>query len=49
MKKDISDIKGNIEEYHHKEPNKLMFNVKNTIITGIVSAIIGAVIAFILK
>lgn len=49
MKNDITEIKSNIEEYHHKEPNELMFNVKNTIITGIISAIVGAVIALILK
>ena len=49
MKKDINEIKGNIEEYHHKEPNKLIFNAKNTIITGVVGAIVGAIIALVLK
>lgn len=49
MKKDITDIKSNIEEYHHKEPNKFIFNVKNTIITGIVAALVGAIITLILK
>jgi uncharacterized coiled-coil DUF342 family protein len=49
MKKDIKEIKGNIDEYHKVEPNKLIFNAKNTIITGIISAIIGALIALILK
>ena len=49
MKKDISDIKGNIEEYHHKEPNKLIFNVKNAIIVGIASALLGSILTFILK
>ena len=49
MKKDIKDIKTDIDEYHHKEPNKLMFNVKNTIITGIVGAIVGVIMALVLK
>lgn len=49
MKKDISDIKGNIEEYHHKEPNKLIFNVKNAIIVGIASALLGSILTLILK
>lgn len=49
MKKDITEIKDNIEEYHHKEPNKLIFNVKNAIIVGIASAILGAILTIILK
>ena len=49
MKKDIKEIKGNIDEYHKVEPNKLIFNVKSTIITGVVSAIVGALIALIFK
>lgn len=49
MKTDINDIKENIEEYHHKEPNKLMFNAKNAIITGIIGLILGAIFALILK
>jgi uncharacterized protein YydD (DUF2326 family) len=49
MKKDITAIKSNIEEYHHKEPNKLMFNVKNTIITGVIGAIVGVLMALVLK
>lgn len=49
MKEDITDIKSNIEEYHHKEPNRLIFNAKNTAIVGIVGAIIGAIIGLILK
>lgn len=49
MKKDIVDIKSNIDEYHHKEPNKYIFNVKNTIITGLVGAIVAAIISLILK
>ena len=49
MKKDIKEIKGNIDEYHKVEPNKLIFNAKNTIITGIISALVGAIIALIFK
>lgn len=49
MKKDITDIKSNIAEYHHNEPNKILFNVKSTIITGIAAAIVGAMLALILK
>jgi peptidoglycan hydrolase CwlO-like protein len=49
MKKDIAGIKNNIEEYHHKEPNKLWFNVKNAILTGIVAAIVGGLMALIIK
>lgn len=49
MKKDINDIKDNIDEYHKNEPNKLIFNVKNTIITGVVAAIVGALITLVLK
>lgn len=49
MKKDITHIKEDIETYHHKEPNQLLFNVKNAILIGIVSAILGAILALILK
>lgn len=49
MKKDITEIKDNIEEYHHKEPNKLIFNVKNAIVVGIASALLGALITLIFK
>ena len=49
MKKDISDIKGNMEEYHHKDPNKLIFNVKNAIITGVVAILVSALMALIIK
>ena len=49
MKKDINVIKDNIDEYHKVEPNKLIFNVKSTIITGVVSAIVGAILALIFK
>lgn len=49
MKKDITDIKDNIEQYHHTEPNKLIFNVKNAIVVGIFTALLGALVALILK
>lgn len=49
MKKDINDIKGNIKEYHQNEPNKLIFNVKNAILVGVASAIVGAIVALIFK
>ena len=49
MKKDITEIKANIDEYHKSEPNKLIFNVKNAIITGVVGAIVGVVMTLILK
>ena len=48
MKSDINDIKQKVDA-HDAEPNKLMFNIKSTIITSIVAAIIGAVIALIIK
>ena len=49
MKKDITHIKEDIEEYHHKEPNKLIFNVKNAVVVGIASALLGAIITLVLK
>lgn len=49
MKKDITHIKEDIETYHKQEPNKLIFNVKNAIIVGIASALVGALITLILK
>lgn len=49
MKKDISEIKSNIDEYHHQEPNKFIFNAKNAVLVGIVGAIVTAIIALILK
>lgn len=49
MKKDISDIKSNIDEYHRVEPNKLIFNVKNAIIVGIFTTLLGAIFVLILK
>lgn len=49
MKKDITHIKEDIEEYHKKEPNKLIFNAKNAVVVGIVSAILGAIITLVIK
>ena len=49
MKKDITDIKSDIEEYHHKEPDKLIFNAKNAIIVGVIGALVSAFMALILK
>lgn len=48
MKSDISDIKIKVDQ-HENEPGKLIFNVKNTVITGVVAAVVGAIIALILK
>ena len=49
MNGDISQIKSNIEEYHHKEPKQLLFNIKNAIAVGIVGALIGALMTLIIK
>lgn len=49
MKEDISGIKGKMDKYHEEEPNKFMFNAKNTILVGIVGAIVSAIVAIILK
>lgn len=49
MKNDISEIKNNIDKYHTAEPNKLLFNAKNAIIVGLVTAIITAIMALIIK
>lgn len=48
MKADINDIKVKVDA-HENEPSKLMFNVKNTLITSVVGALVGAVMALILK
>ena len=45
----IVQIQSNIEEYHHKEPNKLWFNIKNAIAVGVVGALIGALMTLIIK
>lgn len=45
----ITKMKSDMEEYHQKEPNKIIFNTKNTIITGIVGALISALMMLILK
>lgn len=49
MNGDISQIKINMEEYHHKEPKQLLFNIKNAIAIGIVSALIGSLMTLIIK
>lgn len=49
MKNDIKSIKHNIDEYHTSTPNKLIFNAKNAVITGIVGALLGALLTLILK
>jgi seryl-tRNA synthetase len=48
MKSDISDIRKKVDA-RDEEPNKLVFNIKNTVITGIVAALVGALIALIIK
>lgn len=45
----ITKMKSDMEEYHQKEPNKIIFNVKNAILTGIAGALIGALMMLILK
>lgn len=45
----IAQIQSNIEEYHHKEPNKLWFNIKNAIVVAVVGALIGALMTLIIK
>lgn len=49
MNDNISGMKKDIDEYHHKEPNKILFNAKNAIVVGIISAILGALLALIIK
>ncbi len=49
VKNDISNIRSNIDEYHHKEPNKLIFNAKNAVITGIIAVLVAAIMGLILK
>lgn len=49
MKEDISGIKGKMDKYHEDEPNKLMFNAKNAVITGIIAALVAAIMGLILK
>lgn len=48
MKTDINDIKLKVDAQEN-EPNKLLFNVKNAVLTGLVGAIVGAVVALIMK
>lgn len=49
MKEDISGIKGKMDKYHEDEPNKLMFNAKNAVITGVIAALVAAIMGLILK
>lgn len=48
MKTDINEIKVKVDA-HENEPNKLLFNAKSGLITTIVGALVGAIIALILK
>lgn len=48
MKQDICGIKKDIDEKNN-EPNRLMFNVKNSVLTGVIMAIVSAVMVLILK
>lgn len=48
MKSDINDIKVKVDA-HENEPSKLMFNIKNTLITSVIGALVGALMALILK
>lgn len=49
MNEKIDDINSKVEHHHTDKPNQLMFDIKKAITTGIVGAIVGAVIALILK
>ena len=48
MKSDINDIKIKVDN-HVEEPVKIAFNLKTATLTSIISAIVGATIALILK
>lgn len=48
MKQDICSIKSDIDEKNN-EPNKMLFNVKNSVLTGVIMAIVSAVMVLILK
>lgn len=48
MKTDIGDIKKELNT-NNEEPKKLMFNIKSASIIGIISALIGSIMALILK
>lgn len=48
MKKDINDIKTKVDA-EENEPNKLLFNIKNAVLTGLVGAIVGSIVALIMK
>lgn len=48
MKQDICGIKKDINE-RNNEPNKMLFNVKNSVLTGVIMAIVSAIMVLILK
>lgn len=48
MKQDICGIKQDIDD-KNKEPNKLIFNVKSAVLTGVIMAIVSAIMVLILK
>ena len=48
MKQDICSIKSDIDEKNN-EPNKMLFNVKNSVLTGVIMAIVSAIMVLILK
>lgn len=48
MKTDINDIKIKVDAQEN-EPNKLLFNIKNAVLTGLVGAVVGAIVALIIK
>lgn len=49
MKSDITSIKEDINTYHTQEPGKLIFNIKNAVLVGVVGALVGALISLIIK
>lgn len=49
MKNDISILNKNVNKYHNEEPTKLIFNAKNGIMLGVISALVSAFMALILK
>ena len=49
MKSDITAIKEDINTYHTQEPGKLIFNIKNAVLVGVVGALVAALISLIIK
>jgi tetrahydromethanopterin S-methyltransferase subunit G len=49
MNEKIDNINSKVELHHTEEPNKLMSNIKQTIVNIIVGAIVGAIIALVIK